>query len=81
LPWIVKPFWGVLTDTVPLFGYRRKSYLILFGILGFLMWNALADYGIENKELGICLLICINVALAFCNVIGEALLVELSGNT
>ena len=29
LPWIVKPLYGVVSDFVPLFGYRRKSYLIL----------------------------------------------------
>jgi MFS family permease len=27
-PWIIKPVYGVLSDLVPLFGYRRKSYLI-----------------------------------------------------
>src|SRR5262249_38650528 len=27
-PWIIKPIYGVLSDLVPLFGYRRKSYLI-----------------------------------------------------
>ena len=27
-PWIIKPIYGVLSDFVPLFGYRRKSYLI-----------------------------------------------------
>lgn len=79
LPWIVKPFWGILTDTVPLFGYRRKSYLMLFGLLGFMMWNTLADYGVENPTIGIALMIGINISIAFCNVIGEALLVELSG--
>jgi MFS family permease len=29
LPWVLKPFYGILCDFVPLFGYRRKSYLIL----------------------------------------------------
>lgn len=28
LPWVVKPFYGLVCDFVPLFGYRRKSYLI-----------------------------------------------------
>ena len=31
LPWILKPIWGIITDSTPFFGYRRKSYLILFG--------------------------------------------------
>src|ERR1043165_6753788 len=28
VPWSLKPLFGLLTDFVPLFGYRRKSYLI-----------------------------------------------------
>jgi predicted MFS family arabinose efflux permease len=32
-PWVLKPFFGVLCDLVPLFGYRRKSYLILTNLL------------------------------------------------
>ena len=29
LPWIIKPVYGVVSDFVPLFGYRRKAYLVL----------------------------------------------------
>jgi len=29
LPWIIKPVYGLVSDFVPLFGYRRKSYLVL----------------------------------------------------
>jgi MFS family permease len=29
LPWIIKPLYGMVSDFLPLFGYRRKSYLIL----------------------------------------------------
>jgi predicted MFS family arabinose efflux permease len=29
LPWIIKPLYGLVSDFLPLFGYRRKSYLIL----------------------------------------------------
>ncbi|KAK4362123.1 hypothetical protein RND71_017364 [Anisodus tanguticus] len=29
LPWIVKPLWGLLTDTLPVIGYRRRPYFIL----------------------------------------------------
>ncbi|XP_017979092.1 PREDICTED: probable folate-biopterin transporter 3 [Theobroma cacao] len=33
-PWIVKPLWGLLTDVVPIFGYRRRPYFIFAGLLG-----------------------------------------------
>jgi len=29
LPWIIKRVYGIVSDFVPLFGYRRKAYLIL----------------------------------------------------
>ena len=29
LPWIIKPIYGVVSDFLPLFGYRRKSYLVI----------------------------------------------------
>ncbi len=29
LPWVIKPIYGLLCDFVPLFGYRRKSYVVL----------------------------------------------------
>lgn len=32
-PWIVKPLWGLLTDIVPILGYRRKPYFIFAGKL------------------------------------------------
>jgi MFS family permease len=38
-PWYIKPIFGLLTDFVPIRGYRRKSYLILSSslmIVGFL---------------------------------------------
>ncbi|KAL2234541.1 UNVERIFIED_CONTAM: putative folate-biopterin transporter 3 [Sesamum indicum] len=31
IPWIVKPLWGLLTDTVPIAGRRRRPYFILAG--------------------------------------------------
>lgn len=29
LPWVIKPVYGIVSDFVPLLGYRRKAYLIL----------------------------------------------------
>ena len=34
LPWVIKPVYGILSDAVPLLGYHRRSYLIIFGLLG-----------------------------------------------
>lgn len=32
LPWVIKPVYGLVSDFLPLFGYRRKSYLLLANI-------------------------------------------------
>ena len=32
VPWIIKPVYGLVSDFLPLFGYRRKSYLIIANI-------------------------------------------------
>jgi predicted MFS family arabinose efflux permease len=31
-PWVIKPVYGLVSDFVPILGYRRKSYLILAGL-------------------------------------------------
>ena len=38
LPWVIKPLYGFLSDTYPLFGYKRRSYLILSGLVGSASW-------------------------------------------
>lgn len=32
IPWIVKPLWGLLTDVLPILGYRRRPYFVFAGI-------------------------------------------------
>jgi len=41
-PWIFKPLYGLLSDSLPIFGERRKSYLIILSFFHFLGWLALA---------------------------------------
>jgi MFS family permease len=45
LPWMIKPIYGLVSDLVPLFGYRRKSRLLLANaaaIAGFLLVTRLS---------------------------------------
>lgn len=37
MPWSFKLLYGIASDTVPIFGYRRKSYLIMNGIIATLI--------------------------------------------
>jgi predicted MFS family arabinose efflux permease len=48
LPWIIKPLYGLVSDFIPLFGYRRKSYLVLANLAaigGYLCAARLDDPG------------------------------------
>jgi MFS family permease len=40
LPWVIKPIYGLISDFVPLFGYRRKSYLLIANVVaaGAYLW-------------------------------------------
>jgi len=33
LPWIIKPVYGIISDFLPIFGYRRRSYLALANLM------------------------------------------------
>ena len=78
IPWIFKPVFGYISDTLPIFGYRRKSYLIFTNLLNFLSWVLMSFKGVSNEFFGIMNLLFNSTFLCFSSVIGEALLVELS---
>jgi folate/biopterin transporter len=42
LPWVIKPIYGFLSDSVPILGFRRRSYLLIAGLIGSLSWLYLA---------------------------------------
>jgi MFS family permease len=74
LPWIIKPVYGVLSDFVPLFGYRRKAYLVLANataVVACLWVTALA----EPRWLVLALLITA-YAMAISSTLSGAVLVE-----
>ncbi|EGR27579.1 hypothetical protein IMG5_193790 [Ichthyophthirius multifiliis] len=77
LPWILKPLWGVISDTFTIFGDRRKSYIVIFSLLSFFLWITLAFF-VKNIYEGIFVLFLIQFSNAFNNVVAEALLVEIS---
>ncbi len=33
IPWVIKPIYGVVSDFIPLLGYRRKTYLFLSNLM------------------------------------------------
>src|SRR5277367_6453555 len=65
LAWYFKPFAGILTDAFPLFGSRRKSYILISTSLAVLSWVGLYFTPHEyNKLLWVCIVIDIFMVVA-----------------
>ncbi len=75
LPWVVKPLFGFLSDGLPLFGYRRRSYLVLSGILGTLAWVALATL-VQDAWTATLAILLSSISIAISDVIADSIVVE-----
>jgi predicted MFS family arabinose efflux permease len=51
LAWYLKPFAGIVTDAFPLFGNRRKSYILISASLAALAWLALTVTPLDYRSL------------------------------
>ena len=73
-PWVIKPVFGLVSDFIPLFGYRRKSYLIVTSIcaVGAYAWIARLS---EPGEFAL-LLVLTYIAMATASTLCGALLAE-----
>ena len=87
LPWTIKPLYGFLSDGFPIFGYRRRSYLILAGLVGFLSYSSLAwgfgggpgsDIALNSIALTstIISLLLSSGAIALADVVADGIVVE-----
>lgn len=74
-PWIIKPVYGILSDSLPLFGYRRRSYLLGAGVLGAIGWFALATGSHSVTSVTIAAL-ATSASVAISDVIADSLVVE-----
>jgi len=75
LPWIIKPVFGFVSDGLPIFGYRRRPYLVLSGLLGAASWVSLAT--IVHTPMGATLAIALgSLSVAVSDVIVDSLVVE-----
>jgi folate/biopterin transporter len=75
LPWMVKPLFGFISDGLPLFGYRRRPYLILSGLLGAGAWVALATV-VHTAWAATVAIALSSLSVAFSDVIVDSLVVE-----
>jgi folate/biopterin transporter len=76
-PWVVKPIYGFLSDSVPLWGYRRRSYLVLCGAAGAASWAALAG-PVDTASAAVMALVVGSLSTACADVVADSIVVELS---
>lgn len=75
-PWLIKPVYGLLSDFVPLFRYRRKSYLLLTSSLASGSGMALGLVVPHTYWWLAVLFTSMGLGLAFTDVLTDALMVE-----
>jgi folate/biopterin transporter len=75
IPWVVKPLFGFLSDGLPIFGYRRRPYLILSGILGAVAWASLATI-VHDAWTATLAILLTSLSVAISDVIVDSLIVE-----
>jgi len=75
IPWILKPLFGFLSDGLPLFGYRRRPYLVLSGVLGTLSWLCMASL-VQTMAAATLALLVSSLSVAMSDVIVDSLVVE-----
>ena len=71
IPWTIKIVYGLIIDSVPLFGYKRKSWMVVFGALAPLAIIITIFYA-EIFALHTIMMALTQVAIAFCDVIADA---------
>jgi folate/biopterin transporter len=75
LPWTVKPLYGLISDGFPIFGYRRRPYLLLSSILGIFAWLSMGSW-VATPFWAIAMIATGSVSLAFSDAIADALIVQ-----
>jgi BT1 family len=75
LAWYLKPFAGILTDAFPLFGSRRKSYIVISASLAALCWLALTVTPHEFRDL-LLVVILINTFMVIASTVVGGYMVE-----
>lgn len=72
IPWIIKPVYGMISDAIPLLGYRRKSYLVIGSLVASCAFFVMSQFCSLVPVLGSL------VIAATCMAVSTALMVGLA---
>ncbi|CAN1209502.1 folate/biopterin family MFS transporter [Tumidithrix helvetica PCC 7403] len=75
LPWTVKPLYGLISDGFPIFGYRRRPYLILSSVMGVSAWLCMAFF-VSTPLTALIAIALGSLSIAFSDAIIDALVVQ-----
>jgi len=75
IPWMIKPLYGIISDFLPIFRSRRKSYFLLTAILSAGSYAAIAWLGFSDQVIKI-LFFNAAIGIAFSDVLCDAVMVE-----
>ena len=73
---MIKPVYGFLSDAVPLFGYRRRSYLAICGLLGAAAWTGMGLCA-DSAHAVVLLLVLGSASTACADVVADSVVVQL----
>src|SRR3972149_6809010 len=76
IPWYIKPLYGLISDFLPIWGYRRKSYFILATLVAVLAGLSLGGSAMGTYQLTLALFTLMALGFAFADVLADALMVE-----
>ncbi|HEY3846926.1 MAG TPA: MFS transporter [Acetobacteraceae bacterium] len=74
VPWVIKPVYGLISDFLPLFGYRRRSYLLLSNLAAILAFAWVTQVMAPGAI--VFALLLTSIAMAVSSTLCGALLVE-----
>ena len=77
IPWTLKPLYGLVSDTFPIAGLRRKPYIITCNLLCAALWCVLSVTEQTQTTVLVCL-VAIQLVTCFADVMYDAAMVALS---
>jgi folate/biopterin transporter len=79
IPWMIKPLYGFISDSLPIFGYHRKPYIVMSGILGCAAWGCLGTVA-HTSTTATIMIVLSSVSVAISDVIVDSIVVERARN-
>ena len=76
--YLIKPLYGLLIDFLPIFGYKKKMYLLICFFINIFSWYFFILQKNNNLLISLICQFLINITISFSTVIGSAIQVEIS---